>query len=80
MKAFYTVSLLLTLQAIVMAYASPPGTPASFDDKTIKEKNPDPNPQPIECQLTTVSNYPDWCCVPKDKDRGTCKAPNTGGC
>ncbi|KIL59942.1 hypothetical protein M378DRAFT_168696 [Amanita muscaria Koide BX008] len=73
MKAFYAVSLLLTLQAISMAYASPPGTPASVD-KTIKAKNPDPNPQPKEC------NYPDWCCVPKDKDRGTCKAPNTGGC
>ncbi|KIL57619.1 hypothetical protein M378DRAFT_171562 [Amanita muscaria Koide BX008] len=79
MKAFYAVSLLLTLQAIAMAYASPQGTPASLDN-TIKAKNPDPNPQPTECKLTTVSNYPDWCCVPDGKDLGTCKAPNTGGC
>jgi hypothetical protein len=54
MKAFYTVSLLLTLQAIAMAYASPQGTPASVHnpasvDDTIKANNPDPNPQPKEC-------------------------------
>ncbi|KAM6492231.1 hypothetical protein JOM56_011955 [Amanita muscaria] len=80
MKAFYTVSLLLTLQTIAMAYASPQGIPASLD-KHIEEKNqnPNPNPQPKECKLTT-GNYPDWCCVPDGKDRGTCKAPNTGGC
>ncbi|KIL59945.1 hypothetical protein M378DRAFT_14494 [Amanita muscaria Koide BX008] len=54
MKAFYTVSLLLTLQTIAMAYASPPGTPASFD-KHIEAKNPDPNPQPKECQSTTAT-------------------------